>query len=74
MTTDPSPTDEVTRFTEPARTSPTAKMPNPRKKELAEGKVPICLWEIPFIEYSEYEKVDAAIVETALPAPVSASE
>ena len=27
ITTDPSPTDEATRLTEPARTSPTAKMP-----------------------------------------------
>ena len=27
ITTDPSPTAEATRFTDPARTSPTAKMP-----------------------------------------------
>src|SRR5208282_4607946 len=36
MTTDPSPTDEATRFTEPARTSPTAKMPG---IEVANGEI-----------------------------------
>src|SRR5580693_2177135 len=37
ITTDPSPTDDATRFTEPARTSPTAKMPG---SELAKGEDP----------------------------------
>jgi hypothetical protein len=36
MTTDPSPTDDATRFTEPARTSPTAKMPG---CDVANGEV-----------------------------------
>ena len=35
ITTDPSPTEEATRLTEPARTSPTAKMPG---SEVAKGE------------------------------------
>src|ERR1700732_1223937 len=35
MTTDPSPTEEATRLTEPARTSPTAKTPG---SEVAKGE------------------------------------
>src|SRR4029077_18587671 len=34
ITTDPSPTEDATRLTEPARTSPTAKMPG---SEVAKG-------------------------------------
>lgn len=37
MTTDPSPTDEATRFTEPARTSPTAKIPG---RDVAYAELP----------------------------------
>jgi len=37
ITTDPSPTEDATRFTEPARTSPTAKMPG---SEVAKAKMP----------------------------------
>src|ERR1700676_3429443 len=35
ITTDPSPTEEATRLTDPARTSPTAKMPG---SEVAKGE------------------------------------
>src|ERR1700745_2948590 len=35
ITTDPSPTEDATRLTEPARTSPTAKMPG---SEVAQGE------------------------------------
>jgi hypothetical protein len=35
MTTEPSPTDEATRLTDPARTSPTAKMPG---RDVAKGE------------------------------------
>src|SRR6202040_4067445 len=35
ITTDPSPTEEATRLTEPARTSPTAKIPG---SEVAKGE------------------------------------
>ena len=35
ITTDPSPTEDATRLTEPARTSPTAKMPG---NEVAKGE------------------------------------
>src|ERR1700733_7829429 len=35
ITTEPSPTDEATRLTEPARTSPTAKMPG---SDVAKGE------------------------------------